>query len=195
MHKIIIPILALSAITLIGCQSNHQPTVDTTTPNYKHTSILSRCNKITPNYEITRKNALPYYKCVLETKTKYGSAADNMDIDLDKKRYELAKEYAAGKITDAEFQSYNSDLGNRWTENRIQELNQENQRQQAAADAADSQRRQAAAYLIGSGALNRSYTAPQIYQPVPVRPTVPPIPRPITTNCNSMGNSTNCTTF
>ncbi len=82
MRKIVIPILALSAITLIGCQSNHQSTIDTTTPNYKQTSILSRCDKITPNYEITRKNALPYYKCVLETKTKYGSATDTIDIDL-----------------------------------------------------------------------------------------------------------------
>jgi hypothetical protein len=66
---------------------------------------------------------------------------------------------------------------------------------QMQADAIDAQRRQAAAaYLIGSGALNRSY-AP-VYQPVPVsRPATPSIPRPITTNCNSMGNNVNCTTY
>lgn len=66
---------------------------------------------------------------------------------------------------------------------------------QMQADAIDAQRRQAAAaYLIGSGALNRSY-AP-VYQPVPVsRPATPSIARPITTNCNSMGNNVNCTTY
>ncbi len=64
---------------------------------------------------------------------------------------------------------------------------------QLQADAIDAQRRQAAAaYLIGSGALNRSY-AP-VYQPVPVSRNPMPA-RPLTTNCNSIGNNVNCTTY
>lgn len=131
--------------------------------------------------------------CTINEK-KYGSSADTIDIDLDKSGMNWQENMLQGKLV-IQSSELITMFGNRWTENRIQELNQENRRQQAAAQAADAQRRQAAAYLIGSGALNRPFTMPLTYQPVPVRPAVPPIPRPITTNFNNMGNNTNCTTF
>jgi hypothetical protein len=65
---------------------------------------------------------------------------------------------------------------------------------QQSAEAA--QQAQALNAYLGASALMRQNTYQPVYTPIqPIQPLAPRIRAPITTNCNSFGNTTNCSSY
>lgn len=182
-------------LVLSSCQATHQPTIDTTTPGYKPVSFLSNCNKLTPNYEVNRKNAYSYYKCVADTKKKYNLSESRLETELDHKRMLLAQEYSSGKLTNIEFQKLNEQIGNNYTTTRIESL-QEEERQKVQQDqTVNAQRTQAfgnALMAVGNQLQQNYYQQQYLNQNQQI---INKMNRPVTTNCNSIGGMTNCSTY
>jgi hypothetical protein len=180
---------------MTGCQSSPQPTVDTRTPGYKPVSLLSSCDKLTPNYTVTRKNAYPYYKCVVDTKKKYNQYSEALEIETDNRRLLLAKEYSSGKWSDSEYAELNQQIGNSYTETRIGSLQREHQQEVRAQEAINAQRAQAAsnALLYAGSQMQQNYYNQQLLNQN--QQAINRMNRPVTTNCNSLGNSVNCTSY
>ncbi len=198
-------------LALTGCNSvannNVQQQASTTTAAPVYESLVDRevgkCDKMIKDGKFSRRNAVGYHKCVIAAKEKDPLVYLAEDKAEDYKRLELAEDYAANRISDTQF---NSRMAEYALERQRADAAVQNQRQllqyqretalaaQQSADAA--QRAQALNAYLGASALMRQNTYQPVYTPVqPIQPVMPRIRAPITTNCNSFGSMTNCTTY
>lgn len=197
-------------LVIAGCNSvnnNVQQQVSQTTPAPVYESLVDRevgkCDKLIKDGKFSRRNAVTYHKCIIVAKEKDPLVYLAEDKAEDYKRLELAEEFAANKITDTQF---NSRMAEYSLERQRAEATVQNQRQllqyqremalaaQQSADAA--QRAHALNAYLGASALMRQNTYQPVYTPIqPVQPVAPRIRAPITTNCNSFGSMTNCTSY
>jgi hypothetical protein len=198
-------------LAIAGCNStgdnnfNSQASSATTAPVYESLvdRELGKCNKLIKDGKFSRSNAVRYHKCVITAKEKDPRNYLAEDKVEDYKRLELAEQFAANKISDTQF---NSRMAEYSLERQRAEAVVQNQRQflqyqretalaaQQSAEAA--QQAQALNAYLGASALMRQNTYQPVYTPIqPIQPLAPRIRAPITTNCNSFGNTTNCSSY
>lgn len=190
--------LAIASCNSVNNNAQQQVSLTTAAPVYE--SLVDRevgkCNKMIKDGKFSRHNAVAYHKCIIAAKEKDPRNYLAEDKVEDYKRLELAEAFAANKISDTQFNSRMAEysLERQRAEAVVQNQRQLLQYQRETALAA--QRAEALNAYLGASALTRQNTYQPVYTPIqPVQTVAPRIRTPITTNCNSFGSMTNCTTY
>jgi hypothetical protein len=192
--------ILLTAI-LAGCQStpNNSGTVQATGPSVP--SNFDRCDRLLTNNTFTKKNAVPYHKCIIARNDEMHIYQGDLDKLDDYKRLELAEKYASGRISGTEFNSQMAEFDVQLNNQRLVRANSARMAaaQEQQAESVELARRQAAAASFGA-ALQRaesqmqqnSYNQQLLNQNQQI---INNMNRPVVTNCNRFGSTTNCTSY
>lgn len=186
-------VLLFLAGSLAGCQSARQPTgpVDTTTPGYGTGQVkLMECDKLLTDNTFTKKNALPYQKCVVQTKEKYNLFSSDLDKVEDYKRLELAEQYSSGKISGTQF---NASLAEYEMQLNSIKMARNNARTMADAQAASANAQAQAASAVQGAAISNALQ--QTGNNLMMLDRQRMMNQPINTRCNTFMGTTNCQTW